>query len=162
MNGLVRSKMKEALGCFLAAIALGLAYMSPALAQESSGTRTLDGVLAYYAIVPSEIVSKHPSGHPEAKMHGGVPSDARSHHLMVALFKGKDMQRITDAQVTATVAEVGLTGRTKSLDPFTVAGALTYGNYFDFSPRTLYHVTVTVHVPGRGTRTEFEFDYKVQ
>lgn len=139
--------------------ALFLALHGAALGQESDGTKFVDGMIAYYGVVPSEIIGTHPPTHPEAEMHGGVPSGKRSHHLVVALFEEERFERITDADVSATVAEVGLAGRTKQLEPFTVNDALTYGNYFDFTLRTRYLITVSVRRPGKA-EAKFQFEYE--
>lgn len=147
---------------FAMGVALLFAFHGVSSAQETGGSEVVGGMIAYYGVVPSQLVGAHPPGHPEARMHGGVPSGKRSHHVIVALFDQESFERITDATVSATVAEVGLAGQTKPLEPFTVDDALTYGNYFDLTPRTLYRITVSVRAPGKAAEAKFRFDFKHQ
>lgn len=146
------------LGLALAAVLL--LFSSAAFAADSSDYRTVDGLAIYYAVLPAEMIRGHPKGHPEAVMHGGVPAGKHVHHLMIAVFDGKSLERITDAQVTATVGEIGL-GRTKiQLEPFTVADALTYGNYFEFSNLATYTIDIEIRRPGSPRAVETRFEYR--
>lgn len=61
-------------------------------------------------------------------MHGGVPSRVHRDHLVVALFSNVTGKRIGNAQVTATAGEVGLSGKTKNLEPMKIAGTITFRN----------------------------------
>ena len=67
-------------------------------------------------------------------MHGGIPRSRHAYHVMVALFDAQSLQQITDADVTALVAEVGFAEEQKQLEKLTVADAVTYGNYFEIGP----------------------------
>jgi len=145
-------------GC--AVTVISLFYSGASLAQQPSGTATLDGLVAYYAIVPSEILEDHPRRHPESTMHGGVPRNASSHHLVLALFDKESSDRIVDAQVLAKVSETGLAGVTKRLEPFSVNDALTYGNYFNFARHSRYRVVITIEIQGRDPGLTFGFDYQ--
>ena len=144
----------------LVQVAVLLLYSGAAFAATSSDSRIVDGLAIYYAVLPAEIIRGHPKEHPEAVMHGGVPKGKHVHHVMIALFDGKSLERITDAQVTATVGEIGLVGRKKQLEPFTVANALTYGNYFEFSTSATYTVDIEIRQPGSPRVVETRFDYK--
>ncbi|WP_436639380.1 hypothetical protein [Microbaculum sp. FT89] len=137
-----------------------LLFSDAAFAADSSDYRVVDGLAIYYAVLPAEVIRGHPKGHPEAVMHGGVPKGKHVHHVMVALFDGKTMERVTDAQVTATVAEPGLAGRKKQLEPFTVADALTYGNYFEFSKLATYTIDTEVRRPGSSRVVKTRFAYR--
>lgn len=126
---------------------------------EAVYSRTKDGVVAYFGVVPSQVVGTHPPVHPEAAMHGGVPADPQAEHVIVSLFARDDNARITDARVTATVRASHRTGRgeTKPLEPFVVDGQLSYGNYFDFEMHRRYRIDVAVRRPGRDAPIEFTF-----
>lgn len=93
-------------------------------------------------------------------MHGGAPRSRNAHHLMVALFDAATLRRITDAEVTAKVMEVGLAGEEKKLEQFAVAGAVTYGNYFTMTPHTNYRVHVSVKAPSSTEEAHIEFAFK--
>ncbi|MCC7482135.1 MAG: hypothetical protein IT541_11500 [Hyphomicrobiales bacterium] len=145
-------------------IAIVAAFLPQGSAQAdtANGYAVDHGVAIYYALAPAEMIAGHPTGHAEAEMHGGVPASVHAHHLIAALFDAKSFERITDAKITATVGEVGLATISKELEPFTVNGALTYGNYFEFRPRTQYRVHLTVARNGAtaNAETEFEFDHE--
>ncbi|GIK96282.1 MAG: hypothetical protein BroJett029_04910 [Alphaproteobacteria bacterium] len=129
-------------------------------AEADSGYLIDHGVEIYYALVPAEMIRGHSENHPEGSMHGGVPDPPNACHLMVALFDASSLERIIDADVTAMIAEAGLSGTRKTLEPFTVADALTYGNYFERKPRTSYRVRIDATVPGRPTVARVEFDFR--
>ena len=93
-------------------------------------------------------------------MHGGVPKGKHFHHIIVALFDSKSLERVTDAKVTATVGEIGLGRKSKPLEPFTIAGALTYGNYFKFLNTTTYTIDITVKRPGSTAPIKTRFEYR--
>ena len=138
-----------------------LLAVQPSRADTSSGYLVDHGVAVYYAVIPAEMIKGHPKGHAEAAMHGGVPGNPHGHHVMVALFDvSKNLERIVGADVTAKVAEIGLAGEEKGLEPFKVAGALTYGNYFDFRPHAEYRIGVNVKAPGFKDAAHVEFEFK--
>ena len=132
------------------------------MADAHNGYLVDHGIAVYYAVIPAEMIRGHPKQHPEATMHGGVPNRPHVHHVMLALFDASSLERIFDAEVAATVGEIGLAGERKKLEPFTVADALTYGNYFEFHPRIDYRVRVDIRRPGspKAARVEFEFKHE--
>lgn len=148
-----------------AALPAGLAAslmlaLGPALAADSSDYKVADGLAVYYAVLPAEMIRTYPESSPEGRMHGGVPGGKHVHHIQVALFDVRTNERISDARVTATVAEPGLGGQTISLEPFMVGDALTYGNYFEFSKLADYTVTIGVERTGSNKRSEIGFEYR--
>ncbi|MFV2034185.1 MAG: hypothetical protein ACC631_03575 [Halocynthiibacter sp.] len=147
------------------AVMLGIAAIlmlgtGTALAADTSDYRVVDGVLIYYAVLPAEMVRAYPKGSPEARMHGGVPGGKHVHHIQVALFDSASNERITDAQVTATISEVGFFGTELKLEPFLVAGYLTYGNYFEFSKLAPYAITIRLEQPASTDVVEVKFEYR--
>lgn len=150
---------KRHLLTFIAASALALIISGPAMAETGTGYRVDHGIAIYYGTIPAEMIRGHPS-QAEATMHGGIPSSQHAYHVMVALFDASSLQRITDADVTANVAEIGLPGVEKKLEKFTVADAVTYGNYFEMRPKTRYRVSITVKTPRSRSAAHVEFDEK--
>lgn len=130
------------------------------MADTHSGYLVDRGIAVYYAVIPAEVIRGHPTRHSEAIMHGGVPDRPHVHHVMVALFDASSLERIVNAAVTATVSEVGLVGERKKLGPFTVADALTYGNYFDLRSRTDYRIRVDMKVPRSPNARRVDFGLK--
>ena len=127
-------------------------------ATEAVNSRTKDGITAYFGVIPAQMVGTHPPMESGAPMHGGVPADPQARHVVVSLF-ARDGTRITDAQVTGTVRATHRTGRgeIKPLEPFTMAGELSYGNYFDFEMHRRYRIDVSVRLPDRDAPLEFTF-----
>jgi hypothetical protein len=159
-NQLLRRRLVRAVTLLPALLVLPVSLTAPASADTGNGYLVDHGVAIYYAIIPAEMILGHAEGHPEAMMHGGVPERPHTHHLMVALFDAKSLDRIVDAKVTATVGEIGLASETKELQPFTVAEALTYGNYFEMPPRRDYLVRVDVKTPRPGPASSVRFEFK--
>jgi hypothetical protein len=111
-------------------------------------------------VIPAKDLRSYPKGSPEAAMGGGIRKGKNAHHLMVALFEGQSMERITDAQVTVRVREVGLGWASKHLEPLTIADALTYCNFFTFSRHALYTIVIEVRRPGSSAAVTTEFEYR--
>ncbi len=129
-------------------------------AADIGGYKVTHGIGIYLGVVPTDLITKHPREHAERTMHEGVPTGKHHHHVMVALFDDKTQDRITDATVTADLAEPGLTARSKALEPMAIAGALTYGNYFEMRVGALYRISVQVRRPGLAHPVEAEFEYR--
>ena len=144
----------------LAATAAASLASGPVMAQTGSGYRVDQGIAIYYATMPAAIIRGHPAQHPEASMHGGVPRSPHAYHLMVAAFDATSLQRITDAEVNASVGEIGLAGEEKKLEKFSVADAITYGNYFEIRPNTLYQVSLRVKIPASNHEAHVEFQLR--
>jgi len=119
----------------------------PARAEETgSMNQTVAGVEIYFGVVPAAMVREHPRQHPERRMHGGTTG--RGYHVMVALFETKTGARITDAQVGARLVSSTQPGPETRLEPMTIAGAQTYGNYFDMASGGSYRIEVSIRRPG--------------
>ena len=129
-------------------------------ASDVTRYKVVDRIGIYLGVVPTDLIMKHPMEHTERAMHGGVPLGKHHHHVMVALFESKTGDRLTDAKVTANVVELGLAGHTKELEPMTIAGTLTYGNYFDLGVSGVYRILVRVRTPGLAHIIEAQFEYK--
>ena len=119
--------------------------------------QVVDGVAVYFGMMPAELVRGHPPGHPESGMHGGVP--VGENHVMVALFDDKTGKRIADAQVTATITGPDRFKLEKKLEPMIVAGAATYGNYFNMPGPGPYRIALRIRVPGGGQDIQAVFTW---
>lgn len=94
-------------------------------------------------------------------MHGGAPSGKFERHIVVALFDAKTFERITNADVEATVEGLGHVGLvTKKLDRMDIADAPTFGNYFPFPGPDRYTVRLKISAPGYKGPVIIEFTYK--
>ncbi len=150
-----RSYVRAAFGLALAAGVM--LFVGTALADHSSGYKVADGLTIYYAVIPAEMLRAYPKGSPEATAHASIPRGKNVYHLMVGLFEGKSMERITDAQVTARVRETGLGWTKRRLEPATIADALTYCNFFTFGNYAIYTIVIEVRRPGSSAIVTTEF-----
>lgn len=141
-------------------LAVFVATAPVSAAADDQNYQLVDGIAVYLGIVPAEVILGHSPAHAESEMHGGVPRGRHRDHLVIALFEGASGQRISDARVTATVAEIGLAGETKSLDPMQIAGTTTYGNYFEMASRGVYRVRVQIRRPGNVGVVKAEFTHR--
>jgi len=133
--------------------------VNAALAAEPSRaqSQTAGGLAFHYGVVPAQMLRGLPSAHPERKMHGG-PGD--SSHIVLALFDTASGERITSAQVRATVTPLGGAATRKPLELMTIAGAASFGNYFWLSGPDTYRIRFEVDRPGH-PRTSAEFEYRI-
>ncbi|MFH1820121.1 hypothetical protein [Thiobacillus sp.] len=148
---------------FLRAALAGISalLLSAAFAADSSQYKVVHGVAIYLGVLPAEMILGHPRAHTEAKMHGGVPAWQNQQHLVVALFNNATGKRITAAKVNADVAEIGLSGVQKKLEPMLIAGTVSYGNYFNMPvTNNPYRINVRVELPGVADVIEAQFDYR--
>jgi hypothetical protein len=139
-----------------------LSTLAGAAVANDNLSKVVDGVTIYVGIVPAEIVRGHPKEHPEGAMHGGVPLGAEQYHVMVALFDAKTGQRITDADVKASVAGVGMTGSPVTLEPMKIADTITYGNYFNMSGYGPFRIVLQIKRPDVARVIEARFEHKHQ
>jgi hypothetical protein len=154
----VRRRAVELL--IVAAAAAGVS--APASAQDVSPYQIAGGLAVYLGVMPAELIIGHAKGHAEAEMHGGAPAGPHVHHVMVAIFDDASGRRVTDAVVTARVAGVGLAGSVETLEPMTIADALTYGAYFKLPGRHCYRIRIEIARPGATQPVKVEFDYDHQ
>lgn len=130
-----------------ALVAMFSTVAAPSRAQDDgSQPQVVNGIEVYLGIVPAGLVRDHPRGHTESKMHGGPA--AGGYHVLVALFDRTTGQRITDARVSAQLVSESHPAPETRLEPMTVAGAQTYGNYFDMVRGGSYRLDVLIRRPG--------------
>jgi hypothetical protein len=151
--------MRIAIGFFTAA-ALLLASTGVVATTPVTQPATVDGVSIYLGVLPAAMVEGHPPGHPEAAMHGGVPRGKHRFHLLVGLFDAASGERITGARVEARVAEVGLAGTRRRLEPMVIAGTETYGGYFKLDGEGPFRIALEVRRPGEARVIRAEFEYR--
>lgn len=136
-------------GCGFA-LQLSLLVLGHAMADDTSNFKTIARISVYIGLIPAEIVKGHPSGHPEAEMHGGTPSGPHAYHLVVALFDEESGDRIENAEVAATVSGVGHVGQaTTSLESMLIENTVTYGAFIDLRALERFDIALTIKVPGR-------------
>ncbi len=128
----------------LATSLLGLS--SPARAQLvlDEESKTVDGLLIYIGLLPAEMLKEQTQALTQKQMHGGVPGGKREYHFVVAIFHSETGVRVTDAKVKAQFSPDGLAGQHKNLEPMEIAGATTYGEFFDLPTADRYVIKLEV------------------
>lgn len=149
-----------ALMLMLAASASAFTADPPQHHVERGRHQVVGEIDVYYGVLPAQVAGKHPPAHEERAMHDGVPVGKNDYHLIVALF-GKGGARITDAQVWATVAELGLTGPRRKLEPMRIENSPSFGNYFTLHGEGPYRIAIEVQLPGATKPVEALFEYRL-
>jgi len=144
-----------------------IAFMSALLtslasaAAESENYQIVDNLAVYLGVLPAAMVRNHPKEHPEAGMHGGVPAGTHEYHIVVAIFDAHSGARIENAGVTATVSGLADVGtKTIALQPMTIAGTITYGNFVTLLGTDRYDIRLQISIPGRKHPVQLGFAYE--
>lgn len=143
MNGNNTARFaRAAMGLVLAACAL-----APVRAVPSEQHQVVDHIAIYLGVLPAEMILGLHGDHIEETMHGGVPTGGHRYHVVVALFESVSGRRVTDAQVTAQVSELGLAGPGKRLERMVIGDTISYGNYFKMPGKALYRIELQIRRP---------------
>jgi cytochrome c5 len=121
--------------------------------------QVVEGVTAYLGVVSSATVREQQKDYP-ASVYGAAPPGPGEYYVTIALFEAKGGGRITDATVRARVVGTAEASSEKTLQGITVAGSLTYGNYFAMPDAGTYKITVRISRPGAVKPVEVQFLYK--
>jgi hypothetical protein len=161
-RGLQAAGLRGAGGTLLALlVAVFLAAEGPASAADEESYKVVQGLGVYLGVLPAAMVRGHRTGHPEATMHGGAPRGAHEYHLIIAVFDDATGARVEDANVIANVSGLGhVGGRSLELDPMTIAGTVTYGNFINLPGNDRYDIRVDITVPGRNDPARVDFTYQ--
>jgi hypothetical protein len=155
----MRVRWRAVLPLLLAAMFV-TAFAGPASADNES-YKVEQGLAVYLGVMPAGIVQGHPAGHPEATMHGGAPSGLHQYHILIAIFDADTGGRVENAKVTANVSGLGHLGaRNVKLEPMTIAGTVTYGNFIELPGDDRYDMRFDISVPGRDTPVRVVFTYE--
>lgn len=123
---------------------------------------TADGLEVYIGLLPAPMIERFPKGSAEERMHGGTSGRERRYHLVAAIFDSATGQRIERADVRARLTPLGLGSTDKHLEPMTIQGAASYGQYFDLPTNGQYAVSVTVRRAHQAPPVVAEFKLSVQ
>ncbi|HRP75143.1 MAG TPA: hypothetical protein PK725_10010 [Rhodocyclaceae bacterium] len=134
-----------------------LAATGAVTAQELHQHATAGGIDIYYGFLPAQVATRQTAPHDAEPMHG-KPRRGDS-HLMVGLYD-REGERIDEADVRATVGELGMAGTRKPLEPMVVGDTITFGNYFPMRSAGHYRVVLEVRLPGAPMPVEVRFDHQ--
>ncbi len=139
---------------------VALAFIAPAVANAQQ-YRAAGGLAVYLGVLPAQALRGHTPGQlPEPPPHGRAPRGGHQYHLTAAVFDERTGERISDAQVAATIAGLGLAGSRIELKPMQIAGTVTYGGYFNLPGEDRYTITIEIRRPNRPTTIRADFVYE--
>ena len=130
-------------------VALALSRAGGALAQEAGFRQRAGEFWVYVSVMPAELLS----GPGAPQLPGATPYQAPAprdtHHVMVSIYDYRDGRRIEEATVAARVAELGMSGVKKTLQPASVEGQKVYVGAFPMLDRRgPYRIDVQFRLPG--------------
>ena len=117
------------------AISVGLATWAQ---QVNEYRQTANGLTVYIGVVPAAIIKGH------QKLHGGAPKGPHEYHVVAAIFDSASGARVSDANVTAKISGLGLSGYETTLEPMKIADTVTYGAFTYLPGTDLYTIRLTV------------------
>lgn len=138
----------------LLAAAVVLTVPTHAGAAHNPQHVTTDGLEIYYGVLPAAMVRGH------EQEHGGKPKASGFSHVIVSLFDSATGRRISNAKVTALVAEIGLLGEEKELEPMKVNDVMTLANYFRMTGPGPYWIELSVRLPGAHRLIQARFEHR--
>ena len=84
--------------------------------------------------------------------HGTAKQGPYTYHVLVAVFRSSGIERVVDASVVAELVEndlIHVKRTNKPLEMMSIAGAVTYCNFFDLHWNGKYRIQVGIHEPGK-------------
>lgn len=143
---------------------VALALSAPA-ATNAQQYRAAGGLAVYLGVLPAQALRGHTPGElPEPAPHGRAPRGVHQYHLTAAVFDEKTGERISDAQVSATIAGLGLGGSRIELKPMQIAGTVTYGGYFNLPGDDRYTIRIEIRRPNQpaAIRADFAHEHRLR
>ena len=122
------------------------------IANDSQRHQEINGMSIYLGVIPAQLTQKY------GNMHGGANHEEHSYHIVIAIFNSNTGERITNAKLKATVASLGMKGKTKDLEPMR-GSLLSYGNYFTMREAAYYNINVEIQRANKEAMSVAKFIY---
>jgi cytochrome c5 len=116
--------------------------------------RVLDGADVYLGVVRADTLAQRPAA-------GNVPRGKDVYHVNISLFDGKTGLPITNARVSARVADA-TSGETRTLELESANNTVSYGGYFRMTGLNPYSIVAQIQRPGVATVSEAKFEYRLR
>lgn len=144
----------------LAALCIALLVPIPGTAMSNQAGRhqIIDGVSIYFGILPIQMAKNEAD---ELNLPSKVYNQNQRYYVLFAMFDAKTGKRIVNADVKARVAALGgLDFSEKTLKPVHIEKLVSYGNYFHLADPDMYHIRLSISLPGKHQAIVGTFDYR--
>ena len=130
-----------------------LGMPAPVLAAEESAHLESANYHVYLGVVPASLIKENPAlVDGDKTLHRDDSMGDSSQHVLVAVFRKPNKERVVNATV---IAQVGLkkllrgAKAEKPLEKMLTSGVVSYGNYFSMPKPGEYEITVRVYEPNK-------------
>jgi cytochrome c5 len=147
----------EIQGAILYMFNYGMPPPPPPLAAAAAPNpyhRVLDGADVYLGVVRADRLAGRSA-------QGNVPRGKDVYHVNISLFDGKTGLPITNARVSARVADA-INGETRTLDLESANNTVSYGGYFRMTGLSPYSIVAQIQRPGIASVSEARFEYRLR
>lgn len=118
----------------------------------------------YLGVVPADLIKEYPALVDDDKsLHRDNNAGDSSQHVMVAVFRKLNNERVVNATVIARVGIKKLLGGAraeKPLEKMLTSGLVTYGNYFSMPKQGEYEIAVRIYEPNKDQPESVTFVYE--
>ncbi len=127
---------------------------APAVAADPY-RKVVDGTEVYLGVVRAESATG-----PTGQLPGSAPRGKDYYHVNLSLIDSASKAPIGNAKVKVKVTD-SMTVESKTLQPVSADGIVSYGGYFRLVGANPYKITAQIERPGVAGVTEAKFEYKV-
>jgi len=151
-------------GIIFAILLTFLGAPAPVLAAEASSHLESANYHVYLGVVPASLIKEYPAlVDGDKTLHRDDNVEDSSQHVMVAVFRKLNNERVVNATVIARVSINKLLGGAKAekpLEKMLTSGLVTYGNYFSMPKQGEYEIAVRIYEPNKDQPESGTFVYK--
>ena len=126
---------------------------APVLAAEESSHLESANYHVYLGMVPASLIKENPTlVDGDKTLHRDDSMGDLSQHVLVAVFRKPNNERVLNATVIAQVGIKKLLGGAKAekpLEKMLTSGVVSYGNYFSMPKPGEYEITVRIYEPNK-------------
>ena len=138
-----------------------LGASAPVLAAEESSHLESANYHVYLGVVPASLIKENPTlVDGDKTLHRDDSMGDSSQHVLVAVFRKPNNERVINATVIGQVGLKKLLGGAKAekpLEKMLTSGVVSYGNYFSMPKPGEYEITVRIYEPNKNQAEAVKF-----